>query len=186
MGILMILAKMVYKKPDILTSMSFAIIITLIDNPFAIQDIGLQLSYLGTLGIVTLNKPILNFISRIIPYQISKGISVTIAAQILIIPIILLEFNTISFTFIISNILAVPIAGIIIIYGYINILLGAFSLEMARILSKILILLLNILIFIVTKTSRNSLFQYFTANTKYPIYHFILYYHNQFKKKTNS
>ena len=106
--------------------MAISLIITLSYNPFSIQDIGLELSYLGTLGIVILNRPIKNYIINKlpkIPKQIIEIVSVTVSAQILIIPILILKFNTVSLTFILSNIIAIPITGIIILYGYINILL---------------------------------------------------------------
>ena len=103
MGILLISSKIVYRKPDVLTSMAISLIITLSYNPFSIQDIGLELSYLGTLGIVILNRPIKNYIINKlpkIPKQIIEIVSVTVSAQILIIPILILKFNTVSLTFI--------------------------------------------------------------------------------------
>ena len=43
---------------------------------------------------------------------------VSIYANIIIIPIMMYHFNTVSFTFIISNIMASPILGIIVITGF--------------------------------------------------------------------
>ena len=123
MGILLISGKIVHRKPDVLTSMAISLIITLTYNPFLIQDIGLELSYLGTLGIVILNRPIKNYIINKLPKmqkEIIEIASVTVSAQILIIPILILKFNTVSLTFILSNMLAIPITGIIILYGYTN------------------------------------------------------------------
>lgn len=178
MGILMILANLVHQKPDVLTSMSIAALVTIISNPFAIQDVGFQLSYLGTLGIIVLNKSLHHSISKIIPNKIAKAISITISAQILIIPIMVLNFNTISLTFILSNILAIPVAGVIIMYGYLNIFVGIFSLKIAKIFSNLLILLLNLLNLMVIKISRNSIFKCFNSNTKYHIYPTILFKSN--------
>lgn len=183
MGILIILANLVHRKPDVLTSMSIAALVTIINNPFAIQDIGFQLSYLGTLGIVVLNKSVYHSISKVIPNKIAKSISITILAQILIIPIMVLNFNTISLIFILSNILAIPVAGAIIMYGYLNILVGIFSMKIAKIFSNILILLLNLLNLMVIKISRNSIFKCFNSNTKYNIHHTILLKHCSFHKK---
>ncbi len=149
MGILLISSKIVYRKPDVLTSMAISLIITLSYNPFSIQDIGLELSYLGTLGIVILNRPIKNYIINKlpkIPKQIIEIVSVTVSAQILIIPILILKFNTVSLTFILSNIIAIPITGIIILYGYINILVGIFAIKVANKMSIILNILLKIII----------------------------------------
>ena len=149
MGILLISGKIVHRKPDVLTSMAISLIITLIYNPFSIQDIGLELSYLGTLGIVILNRPIKNYIINKlpkIPKQIIEIVSVTVSAQILIIPILILKFNTVSLTFILSNIIAIPITGIIILYGYINIFVGIFAIKVANKMSIILNILLKIII----------------------------------------
>lgn len=49
MGILVISSKLIYRKADTLVAIAISLIIILIYNPFCIQDIGLQLSYLGTL-----------------------------------------------------------------------------------------------------------------------------------------
>ena len=148
MGILLISSKIFYRKADIFTSMATSLIIILIYNPFCILDIGLQLSYLGTLGIALFNKQILSYsIKRIhIPQKIAEMLAVTISAQVLIIPVIALEFNTISLTFLLSNIIAVPLAGVIILLGYSSIFTGMFSLNIGKTIAIILNTLLKILI----------------------------------------
>lgn len=50
MGILVLLAKIVYRKPDIFSNLATAAILILLNNPFAIYDIGLWLSYRWNLG----------------------------------------------------------------------------------------------------------------------------------------
>lgn len=45
MGIIILLAKLLYRKADIYTSLAAAAIIIFLNNPFAIYDIGLWLSY---------------------------------------------------------------------------------------------------------------------------------------------
>ena len=45
MGILVLFAKIVYRKPDIFSNLATASILIFINNPFAIYDIGLWLSY---------------------------------------------------------------------------------------------------------------------------------------------
>ena len=174
MGILLISAKLVYRKPDIINSIAISLIIIFIDNPFAIYDIGLQLSYLGTLGIVIFSKPISNKISKKIPKKISEMMAITISAQILILPIIMLNFNTVSLTFLISNIIAVPISGIIMIYGYITSTIGIVSIEFASFLAIGLNVLLNILI-ITAKIVGNMPFSNIIIPTPHLIYILIYY-----------
>ena len=174
MGILLITAKLVYRKPDVLNSIAVSLIIIFIDNPLAIYDIGLQLSYLGTLGIVIFNKPIIDKISKKIPKKIAEMIAITISAQILILPILVLNFNTISLTFLLSNIVAVPLSGIIMIYGYITNTIAIFSIEIAKFLAIGLNILLNILI-ITAKTVGNMPFSSILVATPSLIYIAIYY-----------
>ena len=147
-AIIMILSKILHRKFDSLSAMAFSLLITLISNPFYIEDIGLQLSYLGALGIILFYTPITLFVSKRINKKIAEMIAVTISAQILIFPIILLNFNNISTVFILANLIAVPLAGIIILFGYISIFIGLISLKIASFLGIILNLLIKLLLLI--------------------------------------
>ena len=50
MGILILLAKILYRKPDIYSSLAVSILIIFLNNPFSIYDIGLWLSYRRNFG----------------------------------------------------------------------------------------------------------------------------------------
>ena len=65
MSILYIFSNIIHRKSDILTSISFSLLIILIYNPFLIMNLGLQLSYGGTIGIILFNKTILNILNNI-------------------------------------------------------------------------------------------------------------------------
>ena len=149
MGILVMCAKIFHCKSDFPSSISLAVLITLIYNPFLINEIGFQLSYLGTIGIVLFNKNIENLFCKIkINNKIVKIISVTFSAQIMIMPIMALKFNTISLTFFISNMLASPILGIIMILGITTLFVSFISYSIAKILAIILNFSLEVLIYI--------------------------------------
>jgi len=60
---LVLSSKIFYRKSDFWTNMAFALLLTVIVNPFSINDIGLQLSYAGTAGIVLFSKRIENIIN---------------------------------------------------------------------------------------------------------------------------
>jgi len=155
MSIIVLSANLIYRKPDIWTSISISLLVILIFNPFAISEIGLQLSYLGTIGIILFNKNVESFLNKVkINNKISKLLSVTISAQIMIMSIMAYKFNTISLTFFISNILASPFLGINIILGFITILVSLISFNLANILAILLNLSLKILIFISEFTSK--------------------------------
>ena len=151
MAIIVIGAKLCYRKENFVTSICTSLLIILIQNPFAINDIGLKLSFMGTIGIIIFNKNITNlFIKLKIKEKIAKILSITFSAQLMIIPITILNFNTISLTFFISNLLASPLLGIIIILGFISIFIS-FILEP---ISKILFLVLNIFLELLILISR--------------------------------
>ena len=52
MAIYTILGSLLHKKVNVLSSISISSIIILLINPYSILDIGMQLSYAGTIGIV--------------------------------------------------------------------------------------------------------------------------------------
>ena len=59
-------------------------------------------------------------------------LAVTSSAQVIILPIMMIKFNTISFTFFISNILAGFLIGIIVICGYVLIIVSLISIKLAK------------------------------------------------------
>lgn len=77
---------------------------------------------------------------------IKESISVTISANIVIIPIMMYTFNTISFSFVISNLIAGAILGIIVLYAFALIFLYIVLHKFISPLFIILNLMLKILI----------------------------------------
>ena len=153
MAIMMVIASLFYRRADIWTSMAVALLIQIIDNPYVIFDIGLQLSYGGVIGIVLLNEKITNTLTRYLNKKESKikqyvitAISVTLSANIIIIPMMLLNFNTLSFSFIISNLLAGPLLGVIVILAFILLFASLLLGSLLKPLFSVLNLLINMLI----------------------------------------
>lgn len=64
MMLLWILAQMFGRDADARNSLGFALILILLQNPYAVFSISLQLSYLATLGIVTFTRPTADWLSR--------------------------------------------------------------------------------------------------------------------------
>ncbi|MCI8362346.1 MAG: MBL fold metallo-hydrolase [Clostridia bacterium] len=148
---------LIYKKTNIISSISVSILIILLINPYKILDIGMQLSYGGTIGIILLtkileqkvklpkrkNKIIDKFIATIKEMMI-----VSISANLIIFPIVAYHYNTVSLTFFISNILAGPILGLIIMLGFITIFISFISIQISKIPAIILSIFIKILILI--------------------------------------
>lgn len=151
MASLGIIASIIHRKSDIWNNMAIAMLIQIILNPYIIFDVGVQLSYGGVIGIVAFNKVVTNSIEQLsnkINNYIKESISVTISANIVIIPIMMYTFNTISLSFVISNLLAGAILGIIVLYAFALIFLYMVLHSFISPLFILLNLMLKILIFI--------------------------------------
>lgn len=186
MSSIMIASKIFYRKSDVINNISISCFIILIINPYNILNLGFQLSFLGTLGIVLFNKKIEEHLddlhfdkyklsnknkkhnkSEAINKNLNKSetinknkrhnknkstnlkklkslIITSISANILILPILIYNFNIFSVTFLFSNILISPILGIIFLIGYITVIISVVSIKIAIPFAKFLDILIKI------------------------------------------
>lgn len=155
MSIFVLISNLFYRKADLATTISLSLLIILLINPFSINEIGLQLSYLGTIGIILFAKNVESILIKIkINKFFAKLAAVSISAQCLIMPIMALKFNKVSLTFFISNILASPLLGLNIILGFITIFISSLSVKIGAIFGVPLNFTLKALIFIADFTSK--------------------------------
>ena len=134
MSILLIGSSICKRQNDSLNNIAISAIIQIINNPYIIFDSGFMLSYSGVLGIILFYKKISEHIHF-------KSIALTISANIFIISIMIYNFHTISGSFIISNICASWLLGIIIILEFISLCIPI----------KLLYMILDLLIMMLRK-----------------------------------
>ena len=173
MTIFLLLQIVFCRKQDLATTISFSLCIILLENPYKILDVGLLLSYLGTLGIIIIFNKIKSKDKKLID-KLKDMCILTISAQVLILPVMAICFNTISFTFIISNLIASIIIGPIIIFGFILILISFFNMYISKIFAKPYIVLLKVLINVANYSSKIPISRIY-VKTPYMI-SIILYY----------
>jgi competence protein ComEC len=104
------------KRNSIYNSMAISAFVLLCYDPFMLWDVGFQLSYLAVLGIVIFQKYIYNwfyFKSKILD-SVWKLASVSLAAQLLTLPICIYYFHQFPLLFLLSNMLAIPLSTIIL------------------------------------------------------------------------
>ncbi len=105
--------------------------VMLLQNPLLLfYDVGFELSFLASLGIIY-GKPLLDRLfsfteQKLFSYLLSI-ISVTMAAQIFTFPVIAYYFKTISLVAPITNLLIIPTVDAIMISGFLAALFGIFS-----------------------------------------------------------
>ena len=110
-------AESLSRKTSMYNTLSLSAFILLCYNPFWLWDVGFQLSYAAVISIVIFGRPFYNifcFNNRIID-QIWKLNSITIAAQLLTLPLCLFYFHQFPNYFLLTNLVAVPLSGIILL-----------------------------------------------------------------------
>ena len=154
MGILTCMAFIVYRKSDTLNNISISALIILINNPYSLKSLSFLLTYGGTLGIIYF-EPIVEKILKGIKIRnrkwkyvflriqrkckkIIEVVSVSISAQIIITPIMALNFNSIGIGFILTNLMLSYIIGIIVMGGFIQILISMISINAGTAIAKII------------------------------------------------
>ena len=154
MGLLSCMAFIVYRKSDTLNNISIAALITLINNPYSITGLSFMLTYGGTLGIIYFKTIVEKIIKGIkirnrkwkyvfLRFQrkctkVIEIISVSLSAQIVIAPIMIMNFNTIGIGFLLTNLLLSYVIGIIVMGGFIQILISFTSLNLGSILARVI------------------------------------------------
>lgn len=105
------------RKSSILNTLAFSAFLLLCYNPFWLWDVGFQLSYAAVLSIVLFMKPVYNcfyFKNKILDF-IWKLNAVTIAAQLLTLPVSIYHFHQFPNYFLLTNLLAVPLSSLILL-----------------------------------------------------------------------
>ena len=102
----------------------FAATFLLILNPRLLRfDVGFQLSFLATIGIIYF-YPFIDKWLKIIPEKTRAIVSVTLSAQVLTLPLVFYYFGVISFISPLTNVLVLPILPILMVLGLLFISLG--------------------------------------------------------------
>jgi competence protein ComEC len=100
-------------------------------NPQLIYSTGFQLSVAAVFGILLLTKPLKSLVETTLlrplkspPVQLSNLICVSLAAQIATSPIVASTFDQVSVVGVLTNLIAVPLSGPILILGLLGSLAG--------------------------------------------------------------
>lgn len=105
------------RKTSIFNTLAFSAFILLCINPFWLWDVGFQLSYAAVLSIIIFLKPIYNwfYIKNKALDFIWKLNAVTLAAQVLTVPLSIWHFHQFPNYFLLTNFVAVPLSSIILL-----------------------------------------------------------------------
>jgi competence protein ComEC len=120
MGSLSLLARQLGRRNDGLNMLAFVALVMSLWNPLVLWDVGFQLSFFATLGLVIYAEPFSNFTANLIS-KISKqdlsaftriindNVVLTFAAQLTTIPIMAYQFKRISLISFVANPFILPV-----------------------------------------------------------------------------
>lgn len=115
------------KRPhNIYNTLAISAFIILLFKPLFIFEIGFQLSYLAVIGIVAIQPLLFRVIKTKywLPNKVGELLTVSIAAQIGVLPLSLYYFHQFPGLFFLSNIIVIPILGIVLGFGFFIIILA--------------------------------------------------------------
>ena len=113
-----------------LNTLAFAAVLQLVVSPLSLWDVGFQMSFLAVLGIVMLNMRLSNVETpacigrwRVIGWVWSL-VKVSLAAQLAVAPLSMYYFGTFPCYFLLTNLVAIPLATIIVYTSIVMYALG--------------------------------------------------------------
>ncbi|MBQ8168362.1 ComEC/Rec2 family competence protein, partial [bacterium] len=119
------IGKLIDRDAHSVSLLSFVAFLLLIYNPAYINNVGFQLSFIVTFGLLTTAKVIFDKMGNIkLADWIKAAIIIPIIAQIWVAPIQMFYFNTFSLYSILANILTVPFLSVISFGGFVSSILA--------------------------------------------------------------
>jgi competence protein ComEC len=121
-----------------------AILMTLLD-PFTLGDVGFQLSFAATLGLVLYTGPLQRaaerWLARLFSGDVAKkivgvlsdAVLVTLAAQIITLPILIVTFRQVSVLTLIVNALVLPAQAGVMVFGGLALLAGMVAMSLGQV-----------------------------------------------------
>lgn len=114
---LIALGEVTLRKTTIFNTLAFSAFVLLCVNPFWLWDVGFQLSYAAVLSIVLFFQPVYSWVqfhNKAVDF-VWKLTAVTIAAQILTLPISIYHFHQMPLLFLLTNFIAVPLSSLVLL-----------------------------------------------------------------------
>lgn len=148
MALLSYLAQLLGRQSHGFWTLILVAAILLLINPFWIQELSFQLSFLATFGVVVV-APILASNLKKIPFFLRESLSITVGAQVMVLPVISQNFHQLSLVSIPANLLTLWTIPYIMGWGLIMALLTTISDSFSQVVALGLNLLLTYFIYIV-------------------------------------
>lgn len=105
---------MMDRKGNVVNTLFLSAVVILCLFPYDLYDLGFQLSFGATLGIVLFHRTYQKTLSYL-PRPVSSSLALTISAQVLVIPVIFLRLGEVNCAGILANLLVVPAMSLLLV-----------------------------------------------------------------------
>ncbi len=166
MGGIFAIGRVVGRRTHALNSLFGSALVMLAFNPLTLWDVGFQLSFLATLGLIVILPSLQNaFQQTLSPFMpthwkgplfdlLNEALVVTAAAQITTTPLIVATFGRLSLISLLTNALILPVQPLIMLGAGISTAAGLLWLPVGRVLAQIPLLPLVWTVSVVRVTAR--------------------------------
>jgi competence protein ComEC len=145
MGGLYVLALRLGRQTEVRISLILAAVVMTAVSPGMLSDSGFQLSFAATAGLIWLVPPLEQAAQRGLPRLVgssapaatdllSQGLLITLAAQVVTLPLIALNFGRLSVVSLITNALILPVQPLVMMTGGLTALAGSLWLPAGQVL----------------------------------------------------
>ncbi len=137
------------RRQDGLNSLAFTAAVMALIDPFVLWDVGFQLSFAATLGLVVYGSPsqaaLASMAGRILPPASAQRLAAlvgeyflfTLAAQLTTLPVIIYHFGRVSLSALLANPLILPVQPAVMVLGGIAVLVGLIVQPLGQLLAFI-------------------------------------------------
>lgn len=166
MGVLSLLAQRLGRETYAPVSLAAAAFVMTLGNPDVLWDVGFQLSFAATIGLVLYTEPLERFLGRALARvtsperaqevvsSISEALLVTIAVEVTILPVVLYHFGQLSLVTLASNLLVLPVQSYLMMVGGLATLLGLAIRSLGRVVGWVAWVFLTYTIEVVRSLAR--------------------------------
>lgn len=129
MGIISVMAMWFGRQSEIINALLLSAFLMVFYNPSVLlYDVGFQLSFLATLGLIITGNTFTKWLSFLPEYfGLREAFAMTFSAQVFALPVILANFKRLSIISPVANVFVVPVIPFAMLFGFISVILSYFN-----------------------------------------------------------
>jgi competence protein ComEC len=143
MAIVYLGGRLLWRKANLLNTISISAFLLLLANPFSLFDMGFELTYAATLSIIVFFPRIVRFLPHL-PLRFTELFTLSLTAQLGVLPFIARSFHRVTFASLFLNLLAMPLIGVIMGIGFVYLAVSLLSSLLATYLAQVLTFLIRL------------------------------------------